>query len=189
MEVIVVGGGIAEPPAQQFGKLMSLPDELMARYFALTTGWHPDRVDEVSGALGAGTLAPVEAKRLLARTVVDLYHGEGGGAAAEAEFDRVFKAHEAPSEVPEVELAPSDFRDGRIRLARVLALAFRGTVKSGNEGRRMIEQGAVRLDGEVVTDPDLELTAAELDGRTVQSGRRNWARIRVSWLAGGAVTP
>src|SRR6478672_8520462 len=71
--------GIAEPPAEQFGKLMSLPDELMPRYFLLTTGWHPDRVDEVARALAGGSLRPVEAKRLLARTVVDLYHGDGAG--------------------------------------------------------------------------------------------------------------
>ena len=71
--------GIAEPPGEQFGKLMSLPDELMPRYFTLTTGWHPDRIDEVTGALADGSLAPVDAKRLLARTVVDLYHGDGAG--------------------------------------------------------------------------------------------------------------
>ena len=64
----------------------------MPRYFTLTTGWHPDRIDEVTGALADGSLAPVDAKRLLARTVVDLYHGEGAGDAAEAEFDRVFRA-------------------------------------------------------------------------------------------------
>src|SRR6478672_7362904 len=71
--------GIAEPPTEQFGKLMSLPDDLMPRYFLLTTGWHPDRVDEVARALAGGSLRPVEAKRLLARTVVDLYHGDGAG--------------------------------------------------------------------------------------------------------------
>src|SRR5439155_22528974 len=114
--------GIAEPPADQFGKLMSLPDELMPDYFELATAWPLEQAHQTTKALKSGALAPVEAKRLLARTVVDLYHGEGAGAAAEAEFDRVFKAHEVPSEVREVELAPSDFRDGRIRLARVLAL-------------------------------------------------------------------
>jgi tyrosyl-tRNA synthetase len=81
--------GISEPPGDQFGKVLSIPDELMPKYFTLTTGWHPDRIDEVCAALVAGELAPVDAKRLLARTVVDLYHGEGAGEAAEAEFDRV----------------------------------------------------------------------------------------------------
>src|SRR5713101_108723 len=62
--------GIAEAPGEQFGKLLRIPDELMPRYFTLTTDWHPDRIDEVTGALASGALAPVEAKRLLARTVV-----------------------------------------------------------------------------------------------------------------------
>ena len=94
--------GIAEPPGEQFGKLLSLPDELMPRYFTLTTGWHPDRIDEVTAALADGSLKPVDAKRLLARTVVDLYHGDGAGEAAEAEFDRVFRAHDAPDEIAEL---------------------------------------------------------------------------------------
>ena len=130
--------GIAEPPEEQFGKLMSIPDELMPRYLEHTTGWPPDRVGEVVGDLEAGRLEPVTAKRLLARTVVDLYHGEGAGEAAEAAFDRVFKAHEAPEEVPEV-VVPS--WSGGKELARLLAEA--GLVASNNEGRRMIRQGAV----------------------------------------------
>ncbi len=171
--------GIAEAPGEQYGKILSLPDALMPRYFTLTTGWHPDRIDEVTAALASGALAPVDAKRLLARTVVDLYHGEGAGAEAEAAFDRVFRSHEVPTEMAEV-VVPTDpavLRDGRIRLDRVLALAFPGAVPSNKEGRRKIEQGGVRLDGEVVEDPDLALTPGELAGRTLQLGRRNWARL------------
>jgi len=171
--------GIAEAPGEQYGKLLSLPDDLMPRYFTLTTGWHPDRIDEVATALASGALAPVDAKRLLARTVVDLYHGEGAGAEAEAAFDRVFRSHEVPTEMAEL-VVPTDpgvLRDGRIRLDRVLALAFPSAVPSNKEGRRKIEQGGVRLDGEVVEDPDLALTPGELTGRTLQLGRRNWARL------------
>jgi tyrosyl-tRNA synthetase len=169
--------GIAEAPGAQFGKLMSLPDALMGRYFTLTTGWHPDRVAEVTTALGDGTLKPNEAKRLLARTVVDLYHGDGAGAAAEGEFDRVFKDHAAPSEIPEHVLDPSEARDGRIALANVLRQA--GLAPSNKEARRLVSQGGVRRDGEVVTDPDLACDPAELDGVTLQVGRRKWARVRL----------
>jgi tyrosyl-tRNA synthetase len=172
--------GIAEPPGEQYGKLLSLPDELMPRYFTLTTGWHPDRIDEVTAALAGGELAPVDAKRLLARTVVDLYHGDGAGAAAEAAFDRVFRDHQVPNDMQEL-VIPADaaeLRDGRIRLSALLSLAFPDAVPSNNEGRRKIEQGAVRLDGEVVTDRDLEVTPAEVDGVILQMGKRNWARLR-----------
>jgi tyrosyl-tRNA synthetase len=179
--------GIAEPPAEQFGKLMSLPDVLMARYFGLTTGWHPDRVDEVVGAVEGGSLRPVEAKRLLARTVVDLYHGEGAGEAAEGEFDRVFRAHEAPSDIPEHAIDASECVEGRIRLANVLRQA--GLVASNKEGVRMIGQGAVRIDGIAVADPEVTYALPELDGALVQVGKRRWARINgaISGSAGGSV--
>jgi tyrosyl-tRNA synthetase len=167
--------GIADPPAEQFGRLMKLPDEQMDTYFQLTTGWHPDRVDEVRRQMASGALAPVDAKRLLARTVVDLYHGDGAGDAAEAEFDRVFQAHEAPSEVPEHTLDASEAIDGRIRLATVLRQA--GLAPSNKEGRRLIEQGGVRLDGSVVNDPDISFAPEELDGVLLQVGKRRWARI------------
>jgi len=169
--------GIAEAPPEQFGKLMSLPDALMPRYFLLTTGWHPDRVDEVTGALAAGDLKPVEAKRLLARTVIDLYHGDGAGEAAESEFDKVFRAHEAPTDVPEHTLDLSECVDGRIRLAHLLRQA--GLVASNKEGVRMIGQGAVRLDGTVTADAEATVAPAEVDGVLVQVGKRRWARIRV----------
>ena len=189
--------GIAEPAGEQFGKLMSLPDELMPRYFMLTTGWHPDRVDEVTGALAAGSLAPVDAKRLLARTVVDLYHGDGAGEAAEAEFDRVFRPTTCPTDLPDVV-------DPRRRVPRrpdppgpVLALAFpngcRRTRRAGARSSRAGCASTVRSS----TDPDLALAPAEVDGRTLQLGKRNWARLRSqrqlrpwpslahSWLSAG----
>jgi tyrosyl-tRNA synthetase len=168
--------GIAEAPAEQFAKLYSIPDSLMERYFQLTTGWHPDRVDEVSTARQEGSLRPMDAKRLLARTVVDLYHGAGAGAVAEADFDKVFRANEIPADIAEHRIDPAEIVDGRIRVARVLALA--GLVPSNKEGRRKIEQGGVRIDGERLTDPDAEWTPAELDGRTLQVGKRAWAKLR-----------
>ena len=136
----------------------------------------------------SGELAPVDGKRLLARTVVDLYHGEGAGAEAEAEFDRVFRDHSIPEEVAEFVVDPAELRDGRVRVARLLALAFPSAVPSNKEGRRKIEQGGVRLDGDVVEDPDLELTAADLDGklaaaRPAGTGPASGANRRVA--AGG----
>jgi tyrosyl-tRNA synthetase len=168
--------GITEPPEEQFGKLMRVPDDLMPAYLALTTGWHPDEVEEVTDRLTRGALRPVDAKRLLARTVVDLYHGDGAGAAAEAEFDRVFKEHAAPTEVPEYVVSPDELRDGRIEVARLLTLA--GLAASNREGRRKIQEGGVYLEDERVTDPSLEVTPDDVDGRLLRLGRRSWVRIR-----------
>jgi tyrosyl-tRNA synthetase len=167
--------GITEAPAEQFGKVMKLPDSVLPHYLALTTGWHPDRSDAEIAALASGATHPNAAKRLLGRTIADLYHGPGAGEEAEAAFDRVYKAHEAPADVPLFTLEPGELIDGRIRLARLLALA--GLVKSNSEGRRKIGEGAVRVDGERVTDPDLEVSPTEVENRLVQVGRRSWVRI------------
>src|SRR5690242_1762077 len=83
--------GIQEPPREQFGKVMSIGDDLMPAWFAHATAWEPERITETVDALQSGELHPNAAKRLLARTVVDLYHGPGTGDAAEAEFDRKLK--------------------------------------------------------------------------------------------------
>jgi tyrosyl-tRNA synthetase len=169
--------GVTEPAGEQFGKLMRIPDELMPEYFALTTGWHPDRVDYVLAELGRAEASDrARLKRLLARTVVDLYHGEGAGARAEAEFDRKFKEHAAPSEVDELVIPPAELREGRIEVAKLLALA--GFVTSNREGRRKISEGGVYLDDERVTDPSLTVIPEDADGRNLRLGRRFWVKIR-----------
>jgi tyrosyl-tRNA synthetase len=166
--------GIAEPRGEQFGKLMSIPDALMPRYFQLTTGWLPDQVEATLEDLRRGTLSPVAAKRLLARTVVDLYHGEGAGEQAEAEFDRVFKDHAVPSDVEEREVPASELPTQWFRF-----LALVGLATSNKDARRKIEQGAVRLDQEKVTDPDQDVAAGDIDGRLISVGKRAWAKVRV----------
>jgi tyrosyl-tRNA synthetase len=159
--------GIADPPADQFGKLMSIPDDALPMYLHYATGWLPERVDEVVGDLRGGRLHPNAAKRLLGRTVVDLYHGDGAGAGAEAEFDRIFKSHEAPSEMPEFEAAVG------ISLSQLLLET--DLAPSRREARRQLEQGAVKLDGTVVAD-DGPVSAGTY---VVQVGRRKWARVTV----------
>ncbi|MCX6504027.1 MAG: tyrosine--tRNA ligase, partial [Actinobacteria bacterium] len=165
--------GITEPPEVMFGKIMSIPDESMAQYFSLTTRWHPDQVAQVNADIVSGEMTPVAAKRLLARTVVDLYHGSG--EAAEAEFDSVLKSHDQPADIPEHELDFSSARDQKLSLAEVLNQA--GLAKSNREGRRLIEQGGVRWEGESVSEAEAAFSAAELDGTVLQVGRRRWVRL------------
>jgi tyrosyl-tRNA synthetase len=167
--------GITQPPEEQFGRLMSLPDALMPRYFQLTTGWLPEQVESTLEDLRTGALSPVAGKRLLARTVVDLYHGEGAGERAEAEFDRVFKEGAVPSDVPEREVAGTDLPTPWFRLLPLLGLAG-----SNKDARRKVEQGAVRLDQEKVADPEEEVTAEAVDGHLVSVGKRAWAKVKVT---------
>jgi tyrosyl-tRNA synthetase len=159
--------GITEPPAEQFGKLMSIPDDVLPLYLRYATGWDPEQIDETVGRLESGALHPNEAKRLLGRTVVDLYHGAGAGAAAEAEFDRVFKAREAPSEMVECTVAGGQTLSD--------ALIGAGLASSRREARREISHGSVRVDGATWRADDA-LPGPE---HVLQIGKRRWARVVV----------
>ena len=94
--------GITEPADEQFGKLMSIPDELIVKYLRLCAPIDPREADEVERGLAEGSMHPNEQKRRMARSIVDLYHGRGAGAEAEARFDLVHKQHVVPDDVPEV---------------------------------------------------------------------------------------
>jgi len=163
--------GIAEIPSEQFGKVMSIADEMMPAYFQYATDWPPEQVAEASRQLADGTLHPNAAKRMLGRAVVSLYHGELAAAGAEADFDRMFKAHSQPEAVPEVTITGDDPR----KLSQWLVLL--GLAASNREAGRQIRDGAVKIDGAPVSE-DREYTAAELVGRAIQNGKRKWARLR-----------
>jgi tyrosyl-tRNA synthetase len=166
---------LTEPPEEMFGKLMSLPDGLIAKYELLCTDLGPEEHDRVVAGLTDGSIHPNDEKRRMARSVVDLYHGPGSGKEAEAEFDRVFKQHDVPADVPEVELPSDVLRDGRAWLPKVLVAA--GLAATNGEARRAVEQGGVRLDGEPLQDPDAEFAPEALIGHTLQVGRRRFAKI------------
>ncbi len=155
--------GVTDAPEEMFGRLMSIPDEAMDDYYRLLLGEaRPER-------------PPNEAKRALARRLVDRFHREGAGAAAEEHFNRVFVERAAPEEMPEVALAEYlGDGDGRVHLPRLLAGAFG---LSSSEGRRLIQQGGVKLDGEPVAADALDLEASGLEGRVLQVGKRRFARL------------
>jgi tyrosyl-tRNA synthetase len=166
---------LTEPANEMFGKLMSLPDALIAKYELLCTDLGPADNARVVAGLADGSIHPNAEKRRMARAIVDLYHGAGAGEAAEAAFDRVFKDHDVPQDVPEVTLPADVVADGRVWLPKALVAA--GLAASNGEARRAIEQGGVRIDGEVVSDPALELDPGSLVGSILQVGRRRFARI------------
>ncbi len=155
--------GVTDAPEEMFGRLMSIPDEAMDDYYRLLLGGA--RPEE----------APNQAKRALARRLVDRFHGEGEGAAAEERFNRIFVERSAPEEMPEVPLAGylGDGED-RVHLPRLLAGAFG---LSSSEGRRLIQQGGVKLDGEPVAADAMDLEANGLEGRVLQVGKRRFARL------------
>ena len=157
--------GITEPPADMYGKLMSVSDALMFRYFELVT-----RVPEHEIA-GLRRLHPMEAKKRLARTVTAMYHGEAAAAAAEVAFARVVQAREVPDNIELISLTtPSSSEPAW----KVVVLA--GMAPSNSEARRLIQQGGVEVDGSRVTDPNQKIDVSG-EGRLLQVGKRKFKRF------------
>ena len=168
--------GLTDPPEEMFGKLMSMDDRLMPEYFRLTTALEPEEVEAILAELSRGSLHPARAKRRLAREVVGLYWGGEAARSAERAFDRVHVEREVPEDIPEVRIDPGELERGSIWLPRLLLLA--DLASSTSEGKRLISQGGIKLDDEVVRDADAELAAQELDGLVIQKGKRHFRRIR-----------
>lgn len=159
---------ISEPYDQMFGKTMSIPDSAMIQWFRLATGLPKDEVDLIVAGLEAGRLHPGEEKRRLARAVVDRYLKGYGGEAEEA-FDRQFVLREAPADTRSYHLGPEQ----EVYLPRLLAQT--GLVVSNSEGRRMLAQGAVRVDGQKATR---EIWwRLELLDSIVSVGKRRFVRL------------
>lgn len=168
--------GLTDEPADMFGKIMSIPDELMPKYYRLATALPVAEVDEIEAGLAAGELDPNQSKRRLAREIIKIYHNEQAAADAEEQFDRVFKAHGVPEDIEVFDIAlEDDSEKGGVYLPKLLADLK--LVASGGEGRRMIDQGGVKVNGEVVAKGAYHMPASELTGATLQVGKRKWARL------------
>ena len=153
--------GVTDPPEEMFGKLMSIPDVAMGQYYLLL----------LSEPLDPGR-HPGEAKRELARRLVARFHGEDAGDAAEARFDQVHVRRELPDEIPVARVSASDAEP--VHLPALIAAEFE---LSTSEARRLIQQGGVRLDGEVVDADTLDREPSELVGRVLQVGKRRFRRL------------
>ena len=148
--------GIDEPPEEQFGKVMSIPDSALDQWWRLCLDTDPPAVEAM------------ESKLALARGIVDLYHGTAAAQSAEAHFTRVVREGQAPDEVSEASLPPGD----PVHLPGLLADAFG---LSTSEARRLIGQGGVKVNGEPAVD--LDVPRAALVGALVQAGKRRFVRL------------
>jgi tyrosyl-tRNA synthetase len=155
--------GVTEPPDEIYGKTLSIPDTSMAMWYGLLLGRSLPQ-----------DLAPRDAKRALARALVERFHGPDAAQAAEDAFDRVHVQHAIPDDVPDIEAAAVD---GIVHIPALLAAAF-GV--STSEARRSLGQGGVRLDGEVLAGDAFDLPAEAVNGRVLQLGKRRFARVLVA---------
>ena len=159
--------GVTDPPEEMFGKLMSVPDQVLGQYFQLLLG---EELDEARH--------PNEAKRELARRLADRFHGEGAGALAEERFDSIHKRGEIPDDIEEIEADAWTSHvgsSGDIHLPALIAAVFG---MSNSEARRLITQGGVKVDGVAVPGDSLDVPADQLSGAVLQVGKRRFVRLR-----------
>lgn len=166
--------GVTDTPKDMFGKTMSITDDLIVRYFRLVTPLPEKEVAALETGLAEGTIHPRDAKLKLARQIVALYHGEKAAVEAQEEFKRVFSQGQLPSEIPEFTVSDSELENGRIWLPKLLALANLTT--STSEARRMIQQGAVKIDDVKFDDQDAEVEI--VDEMVIRVGKRKFMKIR-----------
>jgi len=132
-----------------------------------------DEVRVIVAGLQTGTVHPRDAKRRLARAIVEVWHGADAAAAAETEFDRVIVGKDTPDDVPEATLSADDAPGGRIKLAKLLVAT--GLAESNREARRLISQGGVTVDGERQNDIDAVIAAKT--GIVIRVGARRFAKL------------
>ena len=153
-------------PEDMYGKIMSVPDKAMGSFMRLVTRWTPDRIAGIEAGLKSGALHPRDAKMSLAREIVSIYHCDQGAAQAEDAFKKVFQQKDIPDDMPDFSLQPGQ------TVLDVLAAA--GLVASKSDGRRMIEQNGVKLDGEILEKFDAPFPHPGV----LQVGKRRFVRVK-----------
>ena len=160
--------GISEAPSEMYGKAMSIPDELMMRYFMLVTDMSIEEQEQLSKDLESGAAHPRDVKMKLAHTIVRLYHGEEAANFGQDEFIRVFQKHAMPTDIPEYKVA---ITEEPVFAPQLLSDA--GLTASNGEARRSIKAGAFKIDGEKCNEEHIVLK----DGMVLQVGKRKFIKI------------
>jgi len=158
---------ILAEPEEMYGKIMSIPDHAMRSYFDLLSSFEPAQIADIEKRIAAGSLHPMEAKMMLARDIVTIYHDAEAAARAEAHFKQVFQKRELPEEIPTHKLtAPQNIVDLLVEV---------GLAPSKSQARRLIAQGGVRLDGNIVDS--IEKTVMPDKEAILQVGKRRFVRL------------
>jgi tyrosyl-tRNA synthetase len=166
--------GIDEEPNQIYGKAMSVPDELMLKYFELATSISNEQLAEMKRGWEKGSLHPRDLKMQLAYTLVEMYHSKHAAEEAQNYFKTVFQQRALPTEIEQVELSIAELAEG-LRLAGLLVKL--GLQQSTSEARRSIQQGAVKINEQKQEDVNAELS--DLDGAIIQVGKRKIVQIKL----------
>ena len=169
--------GLTDGSNDMYGKLMSIADEIVPMYFRLCSTLSVDEIDAIDAVYADGSADPYRLKRQLARNIVDLYHGDGAGDAAEAAFDAQFKQNKVPDDIAEFPLSVAAVNDeGKVYLAKLLSDVK--IAQSAGEARRLIDGGGVKVDGVAMERKVYNVDPALFSvGTVIQSGKKRWARL------------
>lgn len=168
--------GVTDAPQDMYGKVMSIPDEQIIPYFELLTDVDQAELERMDRAMAAGELNPRDAKMRLARTLVARFHDQAAAEEAEQAFVRVFQQRELPEEMPVVTLAAAELEKPDVGWAQLLVSW--NLADSNSEARRLIRQGALRVDGERIDD---ELAPVALsNGAVIRLGKRRFVRVELT---------
>lgn len=165
--------GIDESPNDMYGKVMSIPDNLIIRYFELVTDIHPDELTDLAAKLDSGTVNPRDIKMKLARDITALYHGNEAAAKAEEHFITVFQSHGIPESIQEYQLEQSTDEDGVDILSLLVKVGF---TSSNSEARRLVLQGGVKVNGKKIDKFRLESLQ---NGDIVQAGKFKFIKVKI----------
>ncbi|MED4531681.1 tyrosine--tRNA ligase [Metabacillus fastidiosus] len=163
--------GIDESPQEMYGKAMSIPDELMIKYFELATDLPLEEKQRIKEGLATEAIHPRDAKMLLSKTIVRMYHGAEVAERAQQQFISVFQERAMPDEIPSVHW------EGEKKIMIVNLLVELGLQKSKSEAKRMIENGGIRLNGEKIGDTQLEVMIE--NNLILQVGKRKFIQIKM----------
>lgn len=167
--------GVTEPPEEIFGKIMSIPDNVMIDYYKLLTRLGSEEIERIECEIKEGKLNPSIAKRNLAKIIIKNLYNKDEAEKAEEAFNRIFKQKKVPDEVEEYILSRKDVKDGKIWIVKLLVDS--GLVDSNSQARRLIEQGAVKIGEDKIENPNLELNVGDVDQKIIQKGKRHFRRI------------
>jgi tyrosyl-tRNA synthetase len=165
--------GITEPPGEMFGKLMSIPDDLMWSYYELVTDRAPQQIAELKKEVSGGALHPMDAKMRLAEEVISDFHSKEAAHKAAENFQRVFRDRQAPTETTVVKLSKGPAKKLTVLLVD-LSLA-----PSKSEAERLIKQKAVEIDGVAVDDPRKDIDLSKPTNFLLRAGKKKFVRIVV----------
>ncbi|PTV93718.1 tyrosyl-tRNA synthetase [Halanaerobium saccharolyticum] len=167
--------GVYDKPEDMFGKVMSIPDDMIIRYFELLTDVSIERLKKMKEKLSRDDFNPMELKKNLAHEIVKEYHSEDDAVKARQEFESVFSKGNLPEDIPVIEISESDLEDGELWIVKLVAAT--GLVDSNSQARRMIKQGAVSINDEKYEKINLDIKVE--DEMIIQIGKRRFAKIKL----------